>query len=117
VAGHKLAKTVVLHVGDDDRDRFLCIVVPATVRLHLGRLRRRLGEYCSLATERDVTELFPDCDPQSVPACAQAYGLSVLLDQSLHTEDPVFIQSGNRALLLRLNGGDFRKIMADADVL
>jgi Ala-tRNA(Pro) deacylase len=61
-----------------------------------------------------VRRIFADCDLGSVPPFGQAYGIEVLLDDSLLERDRVFVESGDRGALLALKGEDFRRLMQDA---
>ena len=110
VPGASLAKAVLV----EDPSHCAVVVVPATEQLHLGELRMELGDTYALATEEDVQRIFADCDLGSVPAFGQAYGLEVLVDDSLLEQKRVYVESGDRAALLAIDGGDFRRLMKDA---
>lgn len=110
VPGADLAKAVVLEKGD----QAVLLAVPATRQVHLGELRRELGDTLALATEERVEQLFPDCDRGSVPPFGQAYGLDVLVDQDLLDHERIYAESGDRAALLALDGSAFRELMRHA---
>lgn len=110
VPGRCLAKGVVV----EDGTHCAVVVLPATEQVHLGELRRELGDTYALATEEGVERVFDDCDVGSVPALGQAYGLEVLLDESLLDQERVFVESGDRAALVALEGDDFRRLMQNA---
>lgn len=110
VPGSRLAKAVMV----EDPRHCVVVVVPATEQIHLGELRRELGDTYALATEEDVRRIFADCDLGSVPAFGQAYGLEVLVDDSLLEQEHVYVESGDRAALLSIAGDDFRRLMKDA---
>ena len=59
VPGERIAKSVLI----EDGDRYLMAVIPATHRVDIGALYRRLGREIGLATEEQVARLFADCDP------------------------------------------------------
>ena len=59
VSGENIAKSVIL---EDDRG-YLMAVVPATHHVELGLLGRQLNRHLGLATEKELTQLFSDCDP------------------------------------------------------
>ncbi|MGD8829743.1 MAG: YbaK/EbsC family protein [Pseudomonadales bacterium] len=115
VPGDHLAKAVLVRSVSDHGDSYLVAVLPATQRLELGTLRRRLGHMCALADRDAVRRWFPDCAEHAVPACAQAYGLPVLLDESLLEQDPVYLEVGDRARLIEMSGSEFRKLMRGSD--
>jgi len=49
-----------------------------------------------------------------VPALAAAYGLKVILDDSLASEADIYLEGGDHARLVHVSGSDFQKLMADA---
>ena len=110
VTGERVAKAVVLH---DDRG-YLLAVVPSTHRVELGTLHDLLGRSLNLATEAEITNLFGDCDVGAVPPVGAAYGLKVVLDESLLGQPEVFFEGGDHASLVHVSGDDFASLMADA---
>jgi Ala-tRNA(Pro) deacylase len=113
VPGAALAKTVVIRTGVEVHT-FLCVVIPSTKHLHLGGLRQTFGDYCALATEDEITDLFPDCHHDSLPPCGQAYGIQTYVDNPLFEKDLVYAGSGMRAALLKLTAEEFRLLMQGA---
>jgi Ala-tRNA(Pro) deacylase len=112
VPGGKVAKAVLVDLPESGDA--LVVLLPATRKLNLGRLRQRLDQQCALGTRDDIARRFPDCDVAAVPACAEAYGLSILVDERLLHCDPVYLESGNPAALIRVSGADFRRLMGAA---
>jgi Ala-tRNA(Pro) deacylase len=110
IPGASLAKGVVI----ENHDHCTMVVLPATEQIHLGELRRELGDTYALATEDEIERIFVDCDPGAIPPFGQAYGLDVLVDDSLLECDRVYAESGDRAALLALRGDDFRRLMQSA---
>ncbi|HEX7037045.1 MAG TPA: YbaK/EbsC family protein [Pseudomonadales bacterium] len=110
VPGANLAKGVVI----ENSDHCTMVVLPATEQIHLGELRRELGDTYGLATEDEVEHIFADCDRGAVPPFGQAYGLDVLVDESLLERDRIYAESGDRATLLAISGDDFRRLMHGA---
>ncbi len=110
VPGARLAKSVVVQ----DEDHYAVVVLPATDQVHLGELRRQLGDTYALATEEGLTHVFADCDEGSVPPFGQAYGLDVLVDDSLLDQERIYAEGGDRAALVAIRGEDFRELMKDA---
>jgi Ala-tRNA(Pro) deacylase len=49
-----------------------------------------------------------------VPAAAQAFGLPVLVEESLLDCDEVFFEAGDHTELVRMSGPDFEYLMAQA---
>ncbi len=112
VPGALLAKTVVVVV--EDSDDAVGVVVPSTKHVDLGAVREELGRQCGLATERSIERIFDDCETGSIPAVPQAYGLDVLVDDSLKGLSEVYFQAGAHTELARLSGEDFDRLMSGA---
>lgn len=110
VPGDKMAKSVVL---EEDGD-YLLAVLPATRHLRLGELHRQLDRRLGLATEREVADLFTDCDLGAIPALGQAYGLGVVWDESLAELPDVYFEGGDHRALVHMKGEDFRRLLAGA---
>jgi Ala-tRNA(Pro) deacylase len=67
-----------------------------------------------LAGEEQVETLFPDCEPGSVPALGAAYGLDVVVDDSLARQQDLYLEGGDHAHLVHVSGIDFRKLTEGA---
>jgi Ala-tRNA(Pro) deacylase len=80
VSGRRVAKTVLLAAGQ----RPVAVLLPATARLDLGRVKAVLGEEdLRLATEAEIGEWFKGCEPGSVPPLRLRAGECILMDRSL----------------------------------
>ena len=110
VTGDSLAKTVVLH---DERGHLLAIV-PSTHRVEIEALQRLLDRRLNLATEDEITTLFSDCALGAVPPVGAAYGLDVVLDDSLASESEIYFEAGDHQNLVHMSGKDFAGLMTDA---
>lgn len=109
IPGDKMAKSVLL----EDEHGYLVAVLPATHHLQLGELHRQLGRRLGLATEREVADLFTDCDVGAIPAPAQAYGLNVVWDTRLAELPDVYFEAGDHRALVHMNGEQFRGLMSE----
>ena len=105
-----LAKAVVLKGGDG----FMLAVLPASRHIQFEELRRLLGSDVDMANEEQVETLFLDCDSGAVPALGAAYGLNVVVDDSLAQQPHVYFEGGDHANLVRISGANFRQLTADA---
>ncbi len=108
--GDRLAKAVVLQ----DRQGYLLAVVPSTHRLDLDALEQLLGRQFELAREAEVGKLFPDCEVGAVPPLGDAYGLDVMVDESLTQQPEVYVEAGDHRRLVRLSGADFASLTGGA---
>ncbi len=106
----RLAKAVVLK-GDDG---YLVAVLPASSHIQFGQLRKQLGIELDMANEEQIESLFHDCEPGAVPAIGAAYGLKVIVDDSLASEPEIYLEGGDHASLVHVSGSAFRELMAGA---
>jgi len=110
VPADSVAKAVVLRGGDG----FMLAVLPASRHIRFDELRRLLGNDVDIAGEEQVETLFLDCEPGSVPALGAAYGLNVVVDDSLAQQPDVYFEGGDHANLVRISGTSFQQLMVDA---
>ncbi len=106
----RLAKAVVVKAEDG----YMLAVLPASCHIQFGDLRRQLGTSVAMASEHEVEGLFRDCEPGAVPALGPAYGLKVVVDDSLATEPEIYLEGGDHASLIHLSGTTFAKLLASA---
>jgi Ala-tRNA(Pro) deacylase len=113
ISGNRIAKTVVLRDGDAG-DGYLLAVVLASHHLRLDLVQECLGRSVALAAEQEIGQLFPDCDLGAIPPLGEAYGLDVVLDDSLAGLDEVCFEGGDHRTLIRVGGEQFREMMSGA---
>ena len=113
VSGDRIAKTVVLRVGDA-ADGYLLAVLPASHHLSLELLQRWLGRSVALASEQEIGKLLPDCELGAIPPLGEAYGLDAVLDDSLAGLDEVCFEGGDHRSLIKIGGDQFRQLMSGA---
>jgi Ala-tRNA(Pro) deacylase len=106
----RVAEAVVFKCGDG----FILAVLPASRQIQIGELRKHLGEDIDLANEEQIETLFLDCDLGAVPALGAAYGLKVIVDDSLASQPEIYLEGGDHASLVHISGTTFRKLVADA---
>jgi Ala-tRNA(Pro) deacylase len=110
VPGDALAKAVVLR-----RDGgYMLAVLPASRHLHLSALKSQLGHKVDLASEKEIAELFVDCDIGAIPPVGECYGLDVIVDDSIDAQRDVYMEGGDHATLIRMDGAQFARLTAKA---
>ena len=108
--GEALAKAVVLR-----RDGgYMMAVLPASHHLHLSTLKSQLGHKVDLASEKEIAELFVDCDIGAIPPLGECYGLDVIVDDSIDARRDVYMEGGDHATLIRMDGEQFARLTAKA---
>ncbi len=113
VPGDALAKGIL--VKDDDG--YLMVVLPSDYHVDLASLEKLLQQRVTLASERELSKLFPDCEPGAVPPLGQVYGIKTIWDprSSLGSQDSVFFEAGDHRHLLKVSGEQFHELMAAAE--
>lgn len=109
VSRDTLAKGILIR----RKDGYLLAVLPASRKVRLADLAAWLNEPVALATEAEVTQVFADCEPGSVPPVAGAYGLSGVVDDSLEGFDHIYFEAGDHCSLLHVTGRGFHRLMVD----
>ena len=110
IPGGRVAKCVML----EDEKGYLMAVIPASHKVNLGAVHRQLNRALGLATDRELGELFKDCEPGALPPLGLAYGIDSILDQSLADAPDVYFEAGDHQALVHVSGGEFLKLMANA---
>ena len=110
IPGDSLAKAVLL----EDQQGYLMAVIPSTHRLNLAMLRNTMHRPLELATEGELTELFPDCELGAVPPVGSAFGLDSVVDQSLLNRPEIWFEAGDHEDVVHLSGGQFKNLVEDA---
>jgi Ala-tRNA(Pro) deacylase len=113
VPGDRLAKAVIAKDGED----YVMVIVPSDYHVHLGALHRQIGREVGLATEPELTGLFPDCDEGAAPAVGAAYGLKSMVDKRLLDQPEVFFEAGDHEHLVRLSGDQFKALQGEAETV
>ncbi len=103
VSGDCIAKAVVVKA----EDRFIMAVLPASHHLKLGDLSSVLSRAVHLATEDEASKLFPDCSFGAVPALGPAYGVDMVVDDSLAEQPEVYFEGGDHTSLVQVSAEEF----------
>ena len=106
----RVVKAVVLKGADG----FMLALLPASRHIQFDKLRQMLGDEVNIAGEEQVETLFPDCEPGSVPALGAAYGLGVVVDDSLAEQPDLYVEGGDHANLVHIGGRSFHQLTRDA---
>jgi Ala-tRNA(Pro) deacylase len=110
VSGDRLAKAVVLK----SEGGFTMAVLPASRHLRLGEIQDYLERPVGLATEREVEQLFGDCELGAIPPMGKPYGMAMIVDDSLAEQPDVYFEAGDHMSLIHVNAMAFQRLMAEA---
>lgn len=87
VTGKAVAKVVMAHADG----RMVMLVLPASRRVDVARVREGLGAAdVRLAREQEFQDIFPDCEAGAMPPFGHLYGVDVYVDPAL-SEMPVML--------------------------
>ena len=110
VSGERVAKAVIVK----DENHFVMAVLPASHHLNLGELSGLLGRPVALANETEASALFDDCALGAIPAIGSAYGLEVIVEDSLAAQPEMYFEGGDHASLVRVSAEQFGRLTAQA---
>jgi Ala-tRNA(Pro) deacylase len=107
VPGHEMAKTVLARTTQG----YVVAVLPATHRVDLDQLRQELGDaQIALATEREMAELFPDCERGAMPPFGSLYRLPTVVDESLTADEEIVFEGQSHEEAIRMKYRDFEAV-------
>jgi Ala-tRNA(Pro) deacylase len=104
----EVAKTVVVF-GDGS---FHMIVIAASKLVDFQEVHTALGlAHARMATERELQELFPDCELGAMPPFGPLYGLPVYLDGALASQETIAFNGGTHRDVIHMRTAEFRRIV------
>ena len=104
----EMAKVVIVKVDT----RFVMTVLPASWKVDLHRLRAVFaGHQVRLATEGEITDLFPDCELGAMPPFGNLYRIPVYVDRSLTEDEEIVFQAGTHSDAIRMRYWDFASLV------
>jgi Ala-tRNA(Pro) deacylase len=107
-SGWRVAKPVMLKLGK----KLAMAVVPAPVRVDLGKVRMGLGrDDVMLANEDDFATAFPDCELGAEPPFGNIYGIPVFLDRALLGDPYLVFRDGTHRGTLKTSMSDFLRVI------
>jgi Ala-tRNA(Pro) deacylase len=100
----ELAKTVIINAGK----KMVMVVLPSSVSIDFHTLRNSLHETdVSLATEKEFSKKFPDCELGAMPPFGNLYNMEVYVDKSLTQNTDIAFNAGTHNEVVKLSYHDF----------
>jgi len=112
IPGDKLVKSVLL----EDANGYVLAVIPATHHLDVRKISQSLDRPLDLATEDKLGNIFTDCDLGAIPPVGDAYGLQVVMDESVKGCNEVYFEAGDHIELIHMDNNAFMRLMNNAKV-
>ena len=108
VPGREMAKTVIVKVDG----RMAMAVLPAPHKVDFKLLKNALGaSSVELATEKEFSDRFPECEPGAMPPFGNLYDMDVYVAQKLTEDEEIAFNAGSHTELVKLSYGDFERLV------
>ncbi len=108
IKGRFHAKVVMAFAGD----QLVMLVLPATHRVDLDKLKAELGvPAVRLAKEQEFSSVFPDCEVGAMPPFGNLYGVPVYVDVSLTADPWIAFLAGSHTVTMRMAYADFERLV------
>jgi Ala-tRNA(Pro) deacylase len=107
IADWELAKTVIVKLDG----QMAMAVLSADERVDLDAVTEAAGaKIASAAHEDEFKNLFPDCEPGTMPPFGNLYNMPVYADDALAANDLIAFNAGTHHTLVRMHYGDFARL-------
>lgn len=107
ISGYEFIKVVVVKL----EGTFALAALPAPLRVNFKMLAEAAGvKKCSLASEEEFQQLFPDCELGAMPPFGNLYNLTTYVDQDVTHNENIVINAGTHAEAIRLRYADFARL-------
>lgn len=108
IPGRLLAKVVMLIAGGENA----MLVLPAPEHAYIPEVASYLGtKEVHLAEERDLRNMFPDCELGAMPPFGNLYNVPVYVDQALADEETIFFQAGTHTDTISMRYADYERLV------
>lgn len=107
VSGYMVAKPVIVKGAHE----FTMCVLPAPQHADLKRIAEVLEEsVVRLATETEMSALFPDCELGAEPPVGALFDLKTVVDRKLLDDEFLMMQAGTHTDAVKLRREDWQKL-------
>jgi Ala-tRNA(Pro) deacylase len=106
IPGVQVAKCVLLRGPAG----YLIAVLPATCRVDTERLGLALDGPVRVAADREMAEVFRDCEWGVVPPFGTLYGLATVLEASIAADALLVMETNTHVEAVRLHCRDFERL-------
>lgn len=111
VPGSRVAKAVVVK----DQAGYVMAVLPANHHVAMSQLGAALRrDPLELASETELKDLFADCALGAVPPLGAAYGLPMIVEETLAEQPDVFFEAGDHQHVVHVTRDEFMRLIEGA---
>ncbi len=108
VPGGELAKTVIVKKDG----KMAMAVLPASHKIDWELLKAATGAASiELASEKEFTDMFADCEIGAMPPFGNLYGMEVFVEERLTRDKDIAFNAGSHIELLKLSFEDFSRLV------
>lgn len=109
IPGRDFAKTVMVRLDG----RMAMVVVPASMRVNLGLLKKATGAgSVELATESEFRDAFPECELGAMPPFGNLYGgMFIFVAHVLADEEEIAFNAGSHTEIVKMAYQDFKRLV------
>jgi Ala-tRNA(Pro) deacylase len=108
VTGKEVAKTLVVNADG----KFVMAVIPAPHKLNIKALKDLLGaKETRLASEAELTDLFPDCEVGAMPPFGNLYNMPVYISTALKDRSEIIFNACSHTEVLKISYADFERFV------
>ncbi len=107
VPGRRFAKVVIA----DADGKFVMLILPASSRVDLVKLRAALGaQVARLAREEEFASRFPDCEAGAMPPFGHLYDVPVYMDPALDEQPRIVFNACSHKETMSLATADYKRL-------
>jgi Ala-tRNA(Pro) deacylase len=107
ISPHKLAKTVV-YAGSQG---FGLAILPADCMIDMATLGAFVNDpNVRLASERELKELFPECELGAMPPLGNLFNLPVMVDTSVDSQEFIAFNAGTHRDVIHMHTAYFERL-------
>jgi Ala-tRNA(Pro) deacylase len=107
ISPRKLAKTVV-YAGAQG---YALAVLPADCLIDMATLGAFVNDpFIRLGTERELQELFPECELGAMPPFGNLFNLPVIVDSSVDGQEFIAFNAGTHRDVIHMHTADFERL-------
>jgi Ala-tRNA(Pro) deacylase len=108
IPGKEIAKTVVIKADN----KMIMVVLPASCKINLDLLKDAISAgSIEIASEKDFSSLFPDCEVGAMPPFGNLYDMKVYVAEKLLSDEVIAFNAGSHRELIKLAFKDYERLV------